>query len=93
MKMKKRTFQYPLIFTSALLFFINHSNAYGLDFKINDYELKGLLIAWMSMAVAYFFITYSSDVMQYPNSIIFFTSVALCINASKLDKRETKSSG
>ena len=40
MKMKKRTFQYPLIFTSALLFFINHSNAYGLDFKINDYEKK-----------------------------------------------------
>ncbi|MPL85126.1 O-antigen ligase family protein [Macellibacteroides fermentans] len=56
-------------------------------FKINDYELKGLLIAWMSMAVAYFFITYSSDVMQYPNSIIFFTSIALCINASKFDKQ------
>jgi hypothetical protein len=80
-----------LYITVHLILFINSTLI--LLFKIKDYELKGLLIAWMSMAVAYFFITYSSDVMQYPNSIIFFTSVALCINASKLDKRETKSSG
>ncbi|MDD8037540.1 MAG: O-antigen ligase family protein [Thomasclavelia ramosa] len=76
-----------LYLTIQLILFIKSTLI--LLFKIKDYELKGLLIAWMSMAVAYFFITYSSDVMQYPNSIVFFTSIALCINASKFDRQES----
>lgn len=56
-------------------------------FKIINKRLRGLLVAWISMAAGFFLAAYANDVMQYPNSIPIYTSFALCFAALYIDKR------
>jgi hypothetical protein len=59
-------------------------------FKIRDKQLRGLLIAWLCMAAGFFLATYVNDVMQYPNSIAVYTSLALCLAGPHIDKAIAK---
>jgi hypothetical protein len=59
-------------------------------FKIRDKQLRGLLIAWISMAAGFFLSAYVNDVMQYPNSIPVYTSFALCLAGPYIDKAIAK---
>ena len=59
-------------------------------FKIKNKQLKGLLSAWMAMNVGFGLVLYTSDVMQYPNSIIVYTGFALCFAGVHIDKSLAK---
>lgn len=56
-------------------------------FKIMNKRLRGLLVAWISMAAGFFLAAYANDVMQYPNSIPIYTAFALCFAGLYIDKR------
>lgn len=58
-----------------------------LMFKIMNKRLRGLLTAWLCMAAGFFLSAYVNDVMQYPNSILIYTSFALCFTGEYIDKR------
>jgi hypothetical protein len=59
-------------------------------FKIRDKQLHGLLTAWICMSAGFFLSAYANDVMQYPNSIPVYTSFALCLAGTYIDKAITK---
>ena len=55
-------------------------------FKIMNKRLRGILTAWLSLCAGFFVAAYANDVMQYPNSIVFYSGFALCIIGPLLDK-------
>ena len=55
-------------------------------FKTQNNRLRGLLSAWLCMAIGFFVSAYANDVMQYPNSIPVYTGLALCFAAPYIDK-------
>ncbi len=57
-----------------------------LIFKIKDKSLRGLLSAWICMAIGFFVAAYVNDVMQYPNPIVLYTGFALCFSGKYIDK-------
>ena len=69
-----------------LLFFIWAS--WVLLFKVKSKRVRGLITAWLGMAIGFFISAYGNDVMQYPNSITIYTALALCIAAPYIDKYE-----
>jgi hypothetical protein len=69
-----------------LLFFI--WAAWVLLFKVKSKRVRGLITAWLGMAVGFFISAYVNDVMQYPNPIVVYTGFALCIAAPYIDKYE-----
>jgi positive regulator of sigma E activity len=69
-----------------LLFFI--WAAWVLLFKVKSKRVRGLITAWLGMAVGFFISAYVNDVMQYPNPIVVYTGFALCIAAPYIDKNE-----
>ena len=61
-----------------------------INFKINNKLLKGILTSWITVNVGFFVVLYTSDVMQYPNSIIVYTGFALCFAGVHIDKSLAK---
>ena len=59
-------------------------------FKIKHDRLRGLLVAWLSMDVGFFVATMGNDVMQYPNSIVVYTGLALCFAGPYIDRNFKK---
>lgn len=55
--------------------------------KIMDKRLRGLLVAWLCMNAGFFVTSYSSDIMQYPSSILVYTGFALCFAGPYIDKQ------
>lgn len=59
-----------------------------LMFKIMSKRLRGLLAAWLCASAGFFVAAYANDVMQYPSTIIIYTSFILCLCGPYMDKQE-----
>lgn len=60
-----------------------------LMFKIMNKRLRGLLAAWLCASAGFFVAAYANDVMQYPSTIIIYTSFILCLAGPYIDKTES----
>lgn len=56
--------------------------------KIMNQRLRGLLTAWICTCGGFFVAAYANDVMQYPNTIIIYTSFIVCLSGPYMDKQE-----
>ena len=54
--------------------------------KVQNGRIRGLIGAWLCMAIGFFVAAYANDVMQYPNTIPIYTGLALCFAAPHIDK-------
>lgn len=59
-------------------------------FKVMNKRLRGLLAAWLCASGGFFVAAYANDVMQYPNSIVVYTSFIICFIGPYLDKQIEK---
>jgi hypothetical protein len=60
-------------------------------FKVHNKRIRGLSAAWLCMCAGFFVAAYANDIMQYPNSIVFYTGFALCFAAPYIkDKSDPK---
>ena len=59
-------------------------------FKIMNKRLRGLLAAWLCASAGFFVAAYANDVMQYPSTIIIYTSFIVCLTGPYMDKTESR---
>lgn len=59
-------------------------------FQVMNKRLRGLLAAWLCATGGFFVAAYANDVMQYPNSIVVYTSFIICFLGPYLDKQMEK---
>lgn len=57
-------------------------------YKVQNKRVRGLLISWLGMCTGFLLAAYGNDILQYPNSIIFYTGLALCFAAPQIDSFE-----